>query len=229
MVQYAFLLTLNGEPIAAQETLDHVINASPFVQSESRSLSLKLARCGAYFIFVLFQQLILLLLACYVRVADYLGMIAVARSIWQRYQFQTDPLRLLHALVPGGLAAVEASHLNTLQKYSIRQINMLAAIVDKEEMKKTPKKKAKARTPTRSPIKRSVKKVVNPDDDDGEVEPVEDDGEDEEPQEEQRPDSFKPTQINPVYIISHACMLLTSNSYSAAICTYSRWNFGSNY
>ena len=162
------------------------------------------------------------MIACYVRVSDYQGVITIARSIWQRYQFQTDPLRLLQALVPGGFNAIKASHLNTLQKYSIRQINTVNRIVNGEVVKVKqlqPAIKAKitkAKTPK--------KKVVLEDDDqemDHEDEEDGDCGDDDEAVEESRIDAFKPTKLNPVYIISHSCMLLSSKSYSPAISTFS--------
>lgn len=209
---------MNGEDEAAQETLMHVGNASPFVQSEPRSLALKLARCGACR-FARAQAVLTVDAACYHHVSDHVNIMEVCRWIWLRHQYQTDPLRLLQTLLSSGQSAMHAFNSSNLQKFAIRQIRQIETIAQGGEVKLGRRGILVVTAPAKGKGKSKAKEVER----DDEV-PAEDEADDEATRNEEQEHSdlakFKPTRPNPVYYLSYGNMVMTSRSYHVAISEY---------
>lgn len=139
------------------------------------------------------------MVACYAQVADYINLTEIGRWISLRYQLQSDPLRLWLALVPGGGRAIEAINSTSLQKFNVRQMQAMSAKVGGAANKWT---KAKGKQPAGN-IDMDVD--AEEDDDDADAE------------EGRIGDSFKPTKYNPLFMLAHGMMMLTSRSYQSAI------------
>lgn len=160
------------------------------------------------------------LTACYLHVKDYGNVVMIGRWIWLRYQYQTDPVRLLQAMLGGSVNAVNAWNNSALQKFTIRQIKDIALIADGAETTVTNKGNL-ALTDKLIGKKKSTKgKKKASRDDDGE----EGDGSDEDEgeadgdmQEHGLVKRFRPSVMNPIYLIAYGTILMTSMSYKSAI------------
>lgn len=148
--------------------------------------------------------------ACYASVAEYTNLVGVTRWICLRYQLQSDPVRLWLALLPGGAKAIEALNTTPLQKFSVRQMR---SISDYAMLEDSTKKTSKSGTSGLSARPRCKQREAEK-----EVEVAENDEEDREDDEGgSRIDQFQPTRLNPLYMMTHGMMLLTSRSYQSAI------------
>ncbi|SGZ05942.1 BQ5605_C031g10903 [Microbotryum silenes-dioicae] len=184
IIKYSFLLIKNDEAEAGLETLKHTQNAAPFKHSETRSLSIWLALASGY---------------NYLR--NYDEVVMIARRISLRRQYQSEPLRLLHALLPGGVAAVEAFNSTRLAKYLMRQLMMLERI----------SRGAEVRVGANGAILiKSLGVDKDMDGDDEDEDGVGAGGHESLP-------SFVPTVPNPWYNYVYSCMLETSRSYQSAL------------
>lgn len=68
--------------------------------------------------------------ALYIYAGQPKAAVVVLRWVWLRYQFQTQPLRLLHTLLSRGLGAVDACNQSNLQKFFIRQLKQVDGVVE---------------------------------------------------------------------------------------------------
>ncbi|ORY54996.1 hypothetical protein BCR35DRAFT_284512 [Leucosporidium creatinivorum] len=186
IMKYSILLTKNDEIVAGQETLVHVTAASVFRQSPQRMLAIHLARAS-----------------CYAYTKNYVGLVEVARWIQRQYQYQTDGLRLLYAFLPGGSAAVEAFNNGPLQKFTIRQLRTIDAIV------------------RGAPVKLAVNgSIVLMDEKQGAGADKEEEGEEGATTTGgtgRLEDKFLPKKASPAYNLGYGQMLMVSRSYASAI------------
>lgn len=222
--QYAIVLTLNDEDTAAQETLSHVSDAAPFVQSAAHSLTLRLARCCTNISLAPPFHSDDCSTACYLYVKDFSSVVTIGRWIWLRYQYQTDPMRLLQAMLGGSANAINAWNNSALQKFAIRQVKDIEQIADGAETTVTNKGnlalvenlvgKSKKKA---SPKKK--KKASRDEDDEEEEEDSDDDdgGAERDLLEHGLVKKFKPTTVNPIYLVAYGTILMTSMSYKSAI------------
>ena len=125
-----------------------------------------------------------------------------------RYQFTTNSLRLLQALIPSGLSAIDAFNSSTLQKFSIRQLKAIEHIARGREVK----------------IGRtgmvSIVDDKNKDKEDKEEEEEEEEDAVEGANSDIREERFLPTKPNPLYLLAYGTMLMASRSYQSAIGTF---------
>lgn len=122
-----------------------------------------------------------------------------------KYQLQPDPLRLLLALMPGGANAIAAMNGTPLQKFNIRQMRAVTAALDKAAGVN-----AGAPPANMSTVAKGKQKAVRQDAED------ENDAE-EEDNERGTTEQFKPVRNNPLHMMAHGMMLITSKSYQSAI------------
>lgn len=117
-----------------------------------------------------------------------------------RYQFRTDLLRLLQALIPSGLSSIDAFNSSTLQKFSIRQLKAIDHIVAKKEIKI-------GRTGMITIVTDKAKDKEEKEEEEAEADAIVSTGE----------DRFLPTKPNPLYLLAYGTMLMASRSYQSAI------------
>lgn len=142
------------------------------------------------------------LTACYAYTKNHAGLVDVARWIQRQYQFQAEGLRLLYAFLPSGSGAVEAFNNGPLQKFTIRQLRIIDAIV--------------RGAPVRLALNGSVvlekdKDKQGAEKDDDEEEGVTSGGTG------KLEDKFLPKKESPAYNLGYGQMLMVSRSYASAI------------
>lgn len=158
--------------------------------------------------------------ACFSYIKNYNEVIHIARWVQLRYQFQTQGLRLLLALVPGGSWAIEAFNSNPLQKFLIRQLRIIDAIA-----RGAPTKVAFGGT-----IVLAGEHAGNKEDEDeaGEGDGVANNDVDDAAADDAALPSenrFLPTKCNPVYNLAYGQLLTVSRSYGSAISECSKQQF----
>jgi hypothetical protein len=140
-------------------------------------------------------------IACYAQVSDFINLTEVGRWISLRYGLQADATRIWLALIPGGGKAIEAINSTPLQKFNVRQMRAVSSQVG-GEFKGPVKLSVKGKGKQKANVNNAEEEE---EDDDGEVD------------EGASSNQFKPTKYNPLYMIIHGTMLLTSKSYQSAI------------
>ncbi|GJN87835.1 hypothetical protein Rhopal_000790-T1 [Rhodotorula paludigena] len=189
ILKYCFRLTEVDEIELAAEVLLHVRDAGVFRQSESREQTLRLGLIGCYL---------------------HANMLSQAqkelRFFLLRRQHETEPLRLLLALLAKYQAGTEAFNDPNLQKFFFRQTKTL------HQAAKEHSGDGDARGGSPAALRKGKERAVEDEDDDDAGGAVED-------EEGARPvgERFKPTKISPVYLASYGLMMLASQSYQPAI------------
>lgn len=130
--------------------------------------------------------------ACYLRANRANDVVAVDRWIWLKHPHETQPVRILFALLSQGKGAIEALSESALQKFIIRQVKMLDDVV-------------KGRS-KRAGTSAAPEKVGEQDDD-------EDD-------DESSAERFVPKVQNPLYLLAYGCLLMLSKSWQSAISSF---------
>lgn len=126
-----------------------------------------------------------------------------------RRQHETEPLRLLLALLAKYQAGTEAFNDPNLQKFFFRQTKTL------HQAAKEHSGDGDARGGSPTAVRKGKERAVEDEDDDDAGGAVED-------EEGARPvgERFKPTKISPVYLASYGLMMLASQSYQPAISAF---------
>ncbi|GAA5924202.1 transcription factor TFIIIC subunit TFC4 [Sporobolomyces koalae] len=207
ILQYCFILTQSDELELAIEVLVHVREASVFRQDQAKEESLRLG-----------------LIACYYHAARYDQVVAELRWWQNTYPYQSEPIRLMFALLSQGHAVTVALNEHKLQKFLIRQIKSIGQHADGTSGKEqslasgvNPRSSRVSTSPvaTRQPRNSGATPAAG----DDEVDDGDEAGEDEEGGEgtTTRTSSWKPTAHSPVFLAAYGFMLINSQSYQPAI------------
>ncbi|GAA5957881.1 hypothetical protein JCM21900_001296 [Sporobolomyces salmonicolor] len=204
ILKYCFLLTRSDELELATEVLLHVREASVFRQSQEKTEALRLG-----------------LIACYYHAGKHNEIVAELRWWLLNYPYQTEPIRLVLALLSQGQNAANAFNDGRLQKFLIRQLKAIQAhsggrIVPKEGGEphdgQTPAPIPMGGSPETSRGRGSSAAAGGGREDD-----QSDAGEDDDDEGKPVEGTFKPTVLSPVFFATYAFMLNTSQSFQPAI------------
>ncbi|GAA5886248.1 hypothetical protein JCM5296_003537 [Sporobolomyces johnsonii] len=203
ILKYCFLLTRSDELELAVEVLLHVREASVFRQSQEKTEALRLG-----------------LIACYHHAGKHSEIVAELRWWLLNYPYQTEPIRLVLALLSQGQNAANAFNDARLQKFLIRQLKAIQAhsggrIGPKEGEEphegQTPAPPPRGSSPETSRRGRSSAAAGGGDDDQSDA------GEDDDDEGKPAEETFKPTMLSPVFLATYGFMLNTSQSFQPAI------------
>ncbi|GAA5921558.1 hypothetical protein JCM1841_000569 [Sporobolomyces salmonicolor] len=204
ILKYCFLLTRSDELELATEVLLHVREASVFRQSQEKTEALRLG-----------------LIACYYHAGKHNEIVAELRWWLLNYPYQTEPIRLVLALLSQGQNAANAFNDGRLQKFLIRQLKAIQAhsggrIGPKEGGEphdgQTPAPVTRGGSPETSRGRGSSTAAGGGREDD-----QSDAGEDDDDEGKPVEGTFKPTVLSPVFFATYAFMLNTSQSFQPAI------------
>ncbi|GAA6054995.1 hypothetical protein JCM3770_000484 [Rhodotorula araucariae] len=193
VLKYCFRLTLVDEIDLAAEVLLHIRDAGVFRQDESREQALRLG-----------------LIACYLHAGMHDQVQMEVRWFLLGRQYQTEPVRFLHALLSKSTSAIAAFTDTRLFKFFLRQLKGSVQLVLEGQG-------AQASSPITS--RKGKERAVDPPAED------EDDVDAGDADEDVRPaggERFVPTQLSPVLFATYGHMLLDSLSYQSAIIYYLR-------
>ncbi|GAA6000915.1 hypothetical protein JCM10207_004717 [Rhodosporidiobolus poonsookiae] len=193
VLKYSFLLTKAGDVDLAAQVLKHVREASVMRQVRSREEALRFG-----------------LVACYVHAGMHNQILDECRWFQNAYALQTEPLRLLLALLASSQSATAAYNEARFQKFFTRQLRMIYnSAVGGGDGKaagtgEAPSSPAEAR---KSSAVQGKGKAVEPDDEvgdgDGDFDPD--------------ASTWRPTQLSPLYLTVYGCLLNVSQSHQGAI------------
>ncbi|GAA6030008.1 hypothetical protein JCM8097_009212 [Rhodosporidiobolus ruineniae] len=202
ILKYTFLLARMDEIELAAEVLLHVREAGVMRQSQSRQEALRFG-----------------LIACYQHAGMHVQLVNEYRWFLRAYPLQSEPLRLLLALISQHATSIEAFNDVKLQKFFIRQMKQIQQQVAPSGEKPSGSGGAGGTASSPAAARKSASGAVK-----GKKKAAEDGAESDEGDEGEDGEgfdgatsSFKPTKLSPLFLTIYGCMLNVSQSHQGAI------------